>query len=292
LASLDSVLSIHAVADVRGVPFWPEPSVARIGRSAGPLGVLAAADFADGDDKDAGEYREDQEILADLIAPVAFADALWISKDLLNRFGTLPQILAKIDDGINIPHLPQIVVNHLSAVKLTIARLLRRDICCQPILSTTKALLDYLHLEMAHLERESLRILFLDAANRLIKEKVMWQGTVSSVQCHPREILSAALQHKACAIIIAHNHPSGNPQPSPDDIRMTREICLAASHLDILVHDHIIISAGNHFSMRAEAIIDFTNFSKFTSQNNSGPSGAENMTGWQIVWQKMMTKIL
>ncbi len=292
MASLDRILSIHAVADICSSAIWPESGVARVGRGTGSMGVPAAFDFIDSYNTNAGARSEDQELLAELIAPVAFSDAVFISKYLIHNFGSLPQILAKIDDDMTLPHLPMSVITHLCAVKHMIARVLRRDIAVQPILSTSKDLLDYLHFEMAHLERETLRVLFLDSANRLIHDRTMWQGTVNSVQCHPREILSAALHRKSSAMILAHNHPSGNPRPSADDIRQTRELCIAASHLNIVVHDHIIISSSNHFSMRAEGFLDFKHGTGFTERDVRPSGRAGNVNGWPMIWENLMARIL
>jgi DNA repair protein RadC len=256
LASLDRVFSIAPVADICSSPLWPKSCVSGVGRSAGALGIFPAFDFDAGDDQNSNGAGEDREILAKLIAPIAMEQAQQISDNLIRHFGTLPRVLAAFEGGAPIAFLPANVSNHLRTLKHLISRLLRRDVSRNPILSSTAELLAYLHNEMSHLERETLRVLFLDASNRLIYEEIMWEGTIASVQCHPREIICMALKRSASAVIIVHNHPSGDPSPSASDITVTQELNHAASYLGIIVHDHIIISRGGHVSMRAEGMLD------------------------------------
>jgi DNA repair protein RadC len=218
-----------------------------------------------------------------LIAPIVFEHADSISHDLIRNFGSLPRVLAGIEAGNEETKLPSGVVIHLHALKRLISRLLRRDVSHDPILSTTNELLAYLHNEMSCLDRETLRVLFLDSGNRLISEKVMWEGTVSSVQCHPREIICAALKRRASALILVHNHPSGDPSPSPADIAVTRELRLAASYLGIVLHDHIVVCAGGHISMRAEGMMETT------GHNDNNHAAAKS--GPQPFWMRSLSKL-
>jgi DNA repair protein RadC len=253
---MDRVLSADAAAYIRGHAPWDQSGIASTWRGAGAMGVFSAFNTSGGDDNPADARSEDQEILAELIAPIAFDEAQRISKELIRNFGTLPRVFAAFESGAPLSILPTNVGNHLRTLKHLISRLLRRDVSQDPILSSTDGLLAYLHNEMSHLERETLRVIFLDAGNRLIYEKTMWEGTLTAVQCHPREIVCLALQRGASALIIVHNHPSGDPRPSASDIRVTQELSHAASYLGITVHDHIIISRGGHISMRAEGLLD------------------------------------
>jgi DNA repair protein RadC len=288
LASLDRVFSIAPVADICSSPLWPKSCVAGVGRSAGAMGIFPAFDFDAGDDQNSNGAGEDREILAKLIAPIAMEQAQEISDNLIRHFGTLPRVLAAFEGGAPIAFLPANVSNHLRTLKHLISRLLRRDVSQDPILSSTDGLLAYLHNEMSHLERETLRVLFLDANNRLIYEKIMWEGTLTAVQCHPREIICLALQRNASALIIVHNHPSGDPRPSASDITVTQELNHAASYLGIIVHDHIIISRGGHVSMRAEGMLDKEQ--KY-AQNDDLENGPDQPFG-SIFFTDIMSKLL
>jgi len=125
----------------------------------------------------------------------------------------------------------------------------------QPILSSWQALLDYLRLDMAHLTRERVRVLFLNAKNMLISDDVMSEGSVDQAAIYTRQVIKRALDLGAVSLILVHNHPSGNPQPSKQDIQITREIIEAGKRLGIGVHDHIIIGLDGHSSMRSMGLI-------------------------------------
>jgi DNA repair protein RadC len=290
LAPLDRVLSDDAVADFFGGTIWPKSGFTGPGCSAGPVELSSAAGPADRDDPDADQI-DDQQILTKLITPVAFGEAQRISTELLRRFGTLPRVFAAFDDGPQTPVVPAVITDHIRLLKILFSRLLRREVADRPILSATADLLDYLHHEMAHLECETVRVLFLDSANRLICEKVMWHGTLSSVQCHPREIVRLALQCHAGAVIIIHNHPSGNPQPSASDVSMTHELCHAAAYLGIAVHDHIIMSQSGHFSMRAEGFLNFAAVSS-SLHDNCAAQRAPAATGMIAMLRQIAASIL
>jgi DNA repair protein RadC len=255
LAALDRLFPINAAVDVCSIIDWPKSGVTGAGRGTGAVGVFSAFDIAHSNDYKSQGRSEDQEILAKLIAPIAPAQAQRISKDLIRDFGTLPRVFAAFENGAQHSIMPANVSNYLRILKHLLSRLLRLDVSQDPILSSTDSVLAYLHNEMSHLERETLRVLFLDAGNRLIHEQVMWEGTISSVQLHPREIIHVALQRHACALILVHNHPSGNPAPSKEDICVTHALCTAATFMGIEVHDHLIVSSSGHYSMSAEGIL-------------------------------------
>ena len=111
---------------------------------------------------------------------------------------------------------------------------------------------------MAALKRETFRVLLLDNANTLLRDQTMWEGSVNRVQIHPREVISLALETNASALILVHNHPSGQPEPSVEDIRLTEQIVAACKLLDIAVHDHLIVARHAVFSMRRERRIAFS----------------------------------
>lgn len=299
MAALDRIVSTDAAAYVRGYAAWDQFGVARPWRGSGAVGLFPIGDIANGDADHADALNEgretedwtiedwkieDQEILAAMIAPIARDQAEQISDDLISHFGSLPRVLAAFDDGIQAPMLPNIIGNHLRMSKLLISRLLRREAVKTPLLSATDDLLNYLHNEMSHLTRETMRVLFLDINNRLIFEKTMWEGTLASVQFHPREIIRLALQHHSSALILVHNHPSGNPEPSAADISVTGELCVAAAYLDILVHDHIIISGGGHISMRDKGLM---NRHPHEGQNQQA-AAQQPRTDWALTIRKLM----
>jgi len=134
-------------------------------------------------------------------------------------------------------------------------RMARGDISKRTTLSSWSALIDYCRVAMAFSEREELRILFLDKKNGLIADEVQQTGTVDHTPVYPREVLRRALELSATAIILVHNHPSGDPTPSTSDIRMTQDVVAIAKPLGIAVHDHIIIGRNGHASFRGLGLL-------------------------------------
>lgn len=132
---------------------------------------------------------------------------------------------------------------------------LREEALKAPILSTCEALIDYLFADMAHLPAERLRVLFLDSKNRLLRDEMVSEGSVNEAPIYPREIMRRALEVGATALILAHNHPSGDAQPSEGDIRSTRRVAEAAQALDIRIHDHVIVARSGWSSFRMLGLI-------------------------------------
>lgn len=130
-------------------------------------------------------------------------------------------------------------------------QLLRAPISTQPILSSWNHLLDYLHASLAHSPIEKFHVLYLDRRNRLIVDQTLGVGTIDHVPVYPREVCRHAILNNASAVIIAHNHPSGDPAPSPEDKIMTKKLHKALQTLDITLHDHVIIGHGGQYSFRA-----------------------------------------
>jgi DNA repair protein RadC len=151
--------------------------------------------------------------------------------------------------------VPQGVRNVLHNVQNAVARVLRHELLDRPLLPSSESVISYLHGTMAHLQRETFCVLFLDASNGLIRDEIMWEGSVSRVQIHPREVIRAALACNATAMIVAHNHPSGDPRPSRCDINITRQLCFAAQSFDMVVHDHLIIARSGWCSLRTEGFM-------------------------------------
>lgn len=134
-------------------------------------------------------------------------------------------------------------------------RLLESHIQDQPVLSSWDALCNYLHAAIAHSRVEEVRILFLNSKNMLLANEALWQGSVDEASVHVREVIARAIALGATAIIIVHNHPSGDPTPSQHDIRLTRDLVDAGRHMKVSVHDHVIVGAKGRTSMRAMGLI-------------------------------------
>lgn len=134
-------------------------------------------------------------------------------------------------------------------------RMARAEVRRRPVLSNWQALLAYLQAAMAFEQVEQFRVLFLDRKNNLIADEVQQRGTVNHTPVYPREVMKRALILNASALIIVHNHPSGDPRPSRDDIEMTRELKAAASALEVELHDHIVIGHGTHASFRSLGLL-------------------------------------
>lgn len=133
--------------------------------------------------------------------------------------------------------------------------ILRQRATARPIISTSAALLDYLRASMADLPAELLRVLYLDGRNGLIADEVLGLGTIDQAPAYPREIMRLALEHGACALILVHNHPSGDPTPSKRDIQVTRNIAEAGRWLDMKVHDHLVVGRDGWTSFRSMGLL-------------------------------------
>jgi len=134
-------------------------------------------------------------------------------------------------------------------------RMARAEVRRRPVLGNWQALIAYLQTAMAYEQIEQFRILFLDRKNSLIADEVQQRGTVNHTPVYPREVMKRALILNASALIVAHNHPSGDPKPSRDDIEMTRELKAAANALEIELHDHVVIGHGKHASFRSLGLL-------------------------------------
>lgn len=165
--------------------------------------------------------------------------------------GTVGAALAASADA----SAPDAGVRHLCAVHEALRSALRANINRRPILSSGQAVADYLMVTIGHRRTERIQVLFLDAANHLIADETMSSGTTDAAAIYPREVIHRALELGATALILAHNHPSGDPRPSPQDVAVTRSLGNAGQALSIAVHDHIIVSPGGCFSMRAEGLL-------------------------------------
>jgi DNA repair protein RadC len=134
-------------------------------------------------------------------------------------------------------------------------RLMRSEILNQPVLANWDRLMTYLNAELSRERVEQFRVLFLDSRNRLLADEAQQRGTVNHTPVYPREVAKRALELHAAALILVHNHPSGDPTPSRDDIAMTQEIKAAAAALSIVLHDHVIVGNGRCLSLRTEGLL-------------------------------------
>ncbi len=179
-----------------------------------------------------------------------------IARALLSRFGSFAgSIAADITDLRGIDGLGDAGVAALKTVQAAALRLVRAEVRAQPVLTNWSALLDYLTAAMARDRVEQFRVLFLDNKNRLIADEAQSRGTVNHTPVYPREVVKRALELHASALILAHNHPSGDPAPSHDDIVMTREIKAAAAALGLVLHDHVVVGNGATLSFRAQGLL-------------------------------------
>ena len=178
-----------------------------------------------------------------------------LAKKLIREFGSFASLLAA--DAATIARVGDISEGAAATLKVAQAaalRILRSEIEGQKVLGSWQALLDYLRADMAFEPVERVRVLFLNAKNRLLGDEIS-NGSISETPIYPREIMRRALDLQATAIIVVHNHPSGDPAPSQQDIRLTRDLIEAGRHMKVTVHDHVIVGAHGHSSLRAMGLI-------------------------------------
>lgn len=179
-----------------------------------------------------------------------------LAKELLAKFGGLPKLFAaSINELQAIDGISQNTAIALKAITAASHRMLRQELQKNPILNNWSRLIDYCTTTMAHEKKEHFRILFLNKKNELIADEIQGSGTVDHTPAYPREIMKRALELGATALILVHNHPSGDPSPSESDIVMTGQIIRAAEPFSIMVHDHIIISKNGYKSFKSEGLI-------------------------------------
>jgi DNA repair protein RadC len=175
-----------------------------------------------------------------------------IARALLARFGSFGGVIgAPAPDLLAIDDIGEAGVAALKLVHAGAARLLKQPLTEAPLLTSWDRVTDYLRAEMANEPVEQFRVLFLDARNRLIADEVQGRGTIGHTPAYPREVVRRALELHATAVVLAHNHPSGEPTPSREDIAMTQDIQRAAQTMGIAVHDHIIVGRAGCISLRA-----------------------------------------
>lgn len=198
------------------------------------------------------EALADYELLELLLfRSIARADTKPMAKALLKRFHTLAGVLAAPEALLKeVPGIGDTVAFDLKVVFAVSQRSLKTEITGKDVMSSWAKVIDYCKASMANEDREQFRILFLDKKNALIADEVQQTGTVDHTPVYPREVARRALELAATAVILVHNHPSGDPTPSRADIEMTRQVVEAGKALGIAVHDHIIIGRDGHASLK------------------------------------------
>jgi len=179
-----------------------------------------------------------------------------VARALIGRFGSFAAaISASPTQLVEVPGLGDAGVAALKTVQAAAQRLTKAEVLYRPVLSNWDRLMEYLQSMLAHEKIEQFRILFLDNRNRLLADEKQAQGTVNHTPVYPREVVKRALELHATAIILVHNHPSGDPSPSSEDIAMTKEIKKAATALTIVLHDHVIVGNGQWLSFRKTGLL-------------------------------------
>jgi DNA repair protein RadC len=179
-----------------------------------------------------------------------------LAKALLEKFGSFAEVISAPEMRLaEVKGLGASGITEFKIVQAAASRLLRGAVKKRPALSSWSSVLDYCRGTQAFADREQFRVLFLDKRNQLIADEVQQTGTVDHTPVYPREVVKRGLELSASAIILVHNHPSGDPTPSRADIQMTQQIIAVASPLGIAVHDHIIVGKEGHASLKGLKLI-------------------------------------
>lgn len=206
--------------------------------------------------KAGAEALQDYELLElFLFSAIPMRDVKPLAKKLLAHFKSLKGVLHAGPDALRGFGLSDASITLLNGIAAAHLRISRQEIVDKPVLSSWQKILDYCYAAMAHEDREQLRLLFLNRKNHLIADEVQQRGTIDHTPVYTREVIKRALDLGAGAIILVHNHPSGDPTPSKDDIMMTREIATAAQAVGVILHDHLIISPGRHVSFKDSGLL-------------------------------------
>jgi len=204
-----------------------------------------------------GEALPDYEML-ELILFMALprGDAKPLAKRLIARFGSYAEVISAAPDDLrSVEGVGDAVVASLKTVRDGALRLMQQELIGQPVISSWQALNDYCRAAMAREKNEQFRLFFLNRKNVLIADEVQQRGTVDQTSVYPREVVKRALELGATAIIMVHNHPSGDPEPSPGDVEMTNEVKETAARLGITLHDHVIVGRNGSTSFRSMGLL-------------------------------------
>jgi DNA repair protein RadC len=191
-----------------------------------------------------------------LFRAVPRRDTKPLAKAILAHFGSFTEALNAPEERLKeVPGLGEAAITEMKLVRAAALRLVRGEVLERPVLASWSQVLDYCRASMGFEAKEQFRILFLDKRNQIIADEVQQKGTVDHTPVYVREVVKRALELLATAIVLVHNHPSGDPTPSRADIEMTKQIVSAAKNLGIVVHDHIIVGKQGHASFRGLGLI-------------------------------------
>jgi DNA repair protein RadC len=204
-----------------------------------------------------GQALHDHELVEYLLATAQpRGDTKGTAKRLLAKFGSLADLLsADVESIKRVDGAGEVTAAAIKIVRAMMIRTLKAEVENRPILSNWQSLLDYLRATMAHVSVEQVRVLHLNTRNALILDDALGRGTIDEAPVYIREVIRRALEFGSAALILVHNHPSGDPSPSRADIDLTKAIMAAGKPLNIAVHDHLIIGRNGHVSMRAQGLI-------------------------------------
>ncbi len=199
-----------------------------------------------------GDALADYELLELLLFRIIpRRDTKPLAKALIARFGDFAAVLAADPARIaEVPGAGESVALELGAIQAAAKRATRIEATRKPLVGSWSKLIDYCRLTLQHETREQFRVLFLDVKNQIIADEILGEGTIDHAPVYPREVVRRALEHRAAALILVHNHPSGDPKPSSADVAVTREIVAAAETLGLKVHDHLVIGKHGHASLK------------------------------------------
>lgn len=203
------------------------------------------------------EAMQDYELLEILLfSAIPRKDVKPLAKDLIAKFGNLAGVInASVTDLTAVKGISDNTAITIKLVQASAHRLMKQEIMQRPILNSWTRLLDYCSATMAHEKNESFRVLFLNKKNELMADEIQQKGTVDHTPAYPREIMKRALELGATALILCHNHPSGDPAPSQADIDLTRTIKASGVPFGIVIHDHIIVSRNGTSSFKTMGLL-------------------------------------
>lgn len=205
---------------------------------------------------DGGHFKDYELLELMLYAFIPRVDTKPIAKELLARFGTVSGVLAAPPERLmEVKGVGETAASYIRAASLLLKHAAADQIADRPVISNWAALLNYVKLALRHEKSEQARVLYLDRKNKLIADEIAGRGTVDHAPIYPREIARRALELSASAVILVHNHPSGDPTPSRADIDLTRDIEKALAPLEIRLHDHLVVGASETISMKAKGLI-------------------------------------
>lgn len=205
----------------------------------------------------AGDALPDYELLElMLFSARPRGDVKPLAKQLLKHFGSFANVMHASDVELRaIDGVGDAVIAAIKTTRIAAQRMLKSEVANQPVIQSWTALMDYCTLAMGSNKVEEFRVLFLNHRHALIADEVMQRGTINHTPVYPREIVKRALELSASAVILMHNHPSGDPTPSKADIDITKKIIEAAATVNISVHDHVIISQTGHYSFKSYGLM-------------------------------------